>query len=95
MNDAHAGHEANEGTPSKTSKQSPQRYIGAITTWIPQKRYGFITELDGVGENHIFFHITSIVGAQVIEVGAQVEYIVSTFKNKPCARQVVILRGAR
>lgn len=68
------------------------RFIGVIARW--NGVYGFITPLNGTADRDLYFHLSSLVGLQPIEAGATVEYVLGEWRNRPCARMVVVIASA-
>lgn len=84
---------AERAKPSSDQPAALEKKIGTVRAWMPKRKYGYITELDGTGQTTIFFHITSLVGNQPIEPGVIVEYVETLNQGKTCARRVRVIAG--
>jgi cold shock CspA family protein len=79
--------------PNVPAKELP-KLIGVISEWKNRHLYGFITPMNGAAEQDIYFHVSSLVGVQPIEIGASVEYVIGEWRGRPCARMVVVIAPA-
>jgi hypothetical protein len=82
-------------TPARTT--SVEKFAGRITVWTP-KDYGYIEIFDGsLNPQRVFIHITSFIGLPPTNVrGSFVEFTIGEDpEGRPCARNVVVVRGAK
>jgi cold shock CspA family protein len=81
-----------ETNPATTT--SVEKLAGRITSWT--KNYGFIEVLDGTASRSVFVHISGFIGIPPENIrDSFVEFTMGEFLGRPCAKNVVVVRGAK